>query len=108
MLQLDEYDDFMTDLVTIEPMLSKDEYGAPSFGTAVQYQCRIDGATKQRVTLEGVERTVNAMIYIPGVPGIGPFDRVTLPAGFVPQQPPIMRVNPLTDEGGAHHTEVAV
>lgn len=105
---MDEFNDFMTDTVTVEPLAFKDDYGAPSYGAAVTYACRIDGGTKVRVNVEGVERSVNAMLYFPGVPGIGPMDRLTMPGGFVPQQPPILRVSQFTDEGGAHHTEVAV
>lgn len=105
---MDEYLDFMTDTITIEPLASRDDYGAPTYGPGIDYPCRIDGATKQRVSIEGVERSINAMIYILGNPIIGPTDRLTLPSTFVPQQPPILRVNPFTDESGPHHTEVAV
>ncbi len=105
---MDEFTDFMNDTVTIEPLLSKDGYGLPTYDVAISYQCKIDGATKQRVTVEGVERAVNAMIYLPDAPIIGPLDRLTLPVGFVPQQPPIIRVNVFSDEGGPHHTEIAV
>lgn len=103
-----DFDDFMTDRITVEALLSKDSYGTPSYNSPVTYACRIDGTTKQRVSVEGVERSVNAMIYIPNTPAIGPTDRITMPAGFSPQQPPILRVGVFTDESGPHHLEVAV
>lgn len=105
---MDEFSDFMTDTVTIEPLLAKDAYGAPSFNAPVSYVCRVDGQTNQRVSINGEDRTVKAMIFIQGTPSIGPFDRLTMPAGFLPQQPPILVVNLYTDESGAHHTEIAV
>ncbi len=103
---LDEFADFLTDTVTIEPFVSRDAYGLATYGAGVAYACRIDGATRQRVTVEGVERSAQAAVYLPGVPAIGPGDRLTLPAGFAPAQPPILRVAVFTDEAGPHHTEL--
>ena len=103
---LDDFTDFMTDIVTIEPFASQDDYGKPTFGAGVAYACRIDGATSKRVSIDGVERSVQAAVYIPGVPAIGPNDRLTMPAGWAPAQPPILRVAVFTDEAGPHHTEV--
>ena len=105
---MDDFADFMNDIITIEPFASKDAYGTSSFQAGVTYACRVDGSTKVRVSIDGVERSVNAMIYVPGDPGISPLDRLTMPAGFSPSQPPILRVNLFSDESGAHHTEVAV
>ena len=102
------FDDFMTDTVTIEPLLSKDDYGIESYGGGTLYACRIDVGTKQTVNINGVERSVDAMVYLLGTLPIGPTDRLTLPAGFSPQQPPILRVSPFTDELGSHHTEIAL
>lgn len=105
---IDDFADLMNDTVTIEPMTSRDTYGEPAFGPGVTYRCRIDGSTTQRVSIDGVERTVNAMIYLSGEPVIGPTDRLTMPAGFTPNQPPILRVNIFSDDVGPHHTEIAV
>ena len=105
---MDDFADFMTDTITVEPLASRDAYGTPTYGAAVSYPCRIDGATKQTVNVNGTERSIAAMVYVMGIPGIGPMDRLTMPAGYDPAQPPILRVSPLTDETGAHHTEVAL
>jgi hypothetical protein len=105
---LDDFNDFMTDTITIEPFSSRDGYGTASYGAAVTYACRVDGLQKQVVDATGVERISTAKIYLMGTPAIGPTDRLTLPASFTPQQPPILSVNPLTDESGAHHLEITV
>ncbi len=105
---MDEFADFMTDTVTIEPLIARDSYGAAFYGPGVSYPCRIDGATKQMVNVNGVERSVNAMIYLSGVYTILPADRLTMPGTFDPQQPPMLKVNVFSDEAGPHHTEIAV
>jgi len=105
---MDDFADFMTDTVTIEPLVSRDSYGLASYGPAVSYACRIDGTAKQTVNVNGAERSITAMLYIPDNPIILPEDRLTMPATFTPQQPPILRVSPFTDESGPHHVEVAV
>ncbi len=105
---MDDFADFMTDTVLIEPLVSRDAYGLASYGPAMTYPCRIDGTAKQTVNVNGVERSITAMVYVMGTPIILPSDRLTMPANFDPQQPPMLRISQFTDEGGAHHTEIAV
>lgn len=105
---MDDFAEFDNDVVTIEPMLARDDYGTAIYGPGVDYPCRIDGQTKQTVNVNGVERSVQAVIFLSGNPIILPSDRLTLPAKFTPQQPPMLKVNFFTDESGPHHTEIAV
>lgn len=105
---VEDFDDFMTDTIIIEPLVSRDTYGLANYGPAVTYACRIDATTKQTVNINGVERSISAMIYLKDNPIILPADRLTMPAFFTPQQPPMLRIAPFTDESGAHHTEIAV
>jgi hypothetical protein len=105
---MNEFEDFMNDTITIEPFVSRDSYGTPSYGAAVSYPCRVSAKQKQVVDLSGVERVSMARIYVSGTPAIGSLDRLTLPAGYTPQQPPILIVHPLHDEAGSHHTELTV
>src|SRR5690349_12216787 len=105
---MDDFADFLNDIVTIEPMLARDDYGAAVYGPGVDYPCRIDGSTKQTVNVNGVERSVMAVVFLTGNPAILPSDRITLPVNFNPQQPPMLRVNLFQDENGSHHTEIAV
>lgn len=106
---MNEFDDFFNETITIEPFLGRDSYGTSSYGAAVSYPCRINGSQRQIVDVMGVTRVSKAKINLAGRPVIGPNDRLTLPATFVPQQPPLLIVNPLMDDvGEPHHTEITV
>lgn len=102
----EDFADFFTEQVTIEPLASRDAYGKPTYGAGVAYRCRISAGLRQMVDTEGIQRTTSATIYLSGTPTIGPTDRVTLPAGHDPQQPPVLAVDRFTDEVGAHHTRI--
>jgi hypothetical protein len=106
---MNEFDDFFNETITIEPFIGQDSYGTPSYGASTSYPCRINGSQRQVIDTMGVIRVSKAKINLAGTPVIGPSDRLTLPSGFVPQQPPILVVNPLTDDVGLpHHTEISV
>ncbi len=107
-MALDEFNDFLNDTVTVEPLVSRDGYGTPTYGAAVSYQCRVSGNEIQVADVSGVVRATKATIYIMGNPTINPADRLTMPAGFFPQQPPMIGVNTLSDENGPHHVEILV
>lgn len=100
--------DLLIHTVTIEPLLARDDYGAASYGPGVDYACRIDGSVKQSVNVGGVERSVQAVVFIDGNPSISPADRITMPATFDPQQPPILKVDDLQDESGPDHMEIYI
>jgi len=109
MPEIDEFWDLWGSTITIEPFLSRDGYGTALYGAAVSYPCRVNGSQRQITDRQGVERVSKALINLPGNPVIGPTDRITMPAGFVPSQPPILSVNPLIDDtGAAHHTEILI
>ena len=105
---MSDFDDFMNDTVIIEPFELRDSYGTASYFPPVSYACRISGAQKQVTDVRGVEVMSKATIYIMGSPVVGATDRLTLPAGNIPQQPPILVVNKVTDEAGDHHLEITV
>jgi hypothetical protein len=107
-MSLDEFMDFMNDTITIQPFLGRDGYGTAMFGVPILYNCRVSGQQKQVVDAMGVERVSKATIYVMGQPPIGPTDRLTMPSGFDPQEPPILAINALSDESGAHHLEIDV
>lgn len=96
----------LASVVTIEPWVSHDGYGAATYGTAVEYQCRVVGRNRMIRAFDGNERLSTVQVYlssIPTVPVVGPKDRVTLPEDHIPQQPPIMAILRETDEDGPHH-----
>lgn len=89
--------------VTIEPFVSRDGFGAPTYGTAVTFQARVQGKNRMIRTRDNVEAVSTVQVYIASTPVVSPDDRVTLPSGFTPSQPPILSVQPISDEQGAHH-----
>lgn len=101
-----DFDDFMTDTVLIEPMLSRTNFGTPVYGPSVAYSARVDAQNRQVVDDRGEERLSKGRVYIMGNPAIKPEDRIQLPAGFIPQNPQIVGVNRFTDEEGPHHVEI--
>lgn len=102
----DAFADLLHDTITIESLLSRDGYDAPTFGPAVTYTGRVSGSNDQLVTESGREQTAMVVVTILGDPPIQPGDRLTLPAGWVPQQPPITHVERYHDESGVHHIRV--
>lgn len=107
-MALDEFLDFMPATITVEPYASQDGYGESSYGAAVSYKCHIQGKTIKKVSWNGDERVSNFQCYLNTAGAISPRDRVTLPAGYSPQQPPIIVVGRHMDEAGQHHTVVFV
>ena len=105
---MSDFDDFMTDFVTIEPFTARDGYGDATYGAAVSYACRVMTDQQQVTTVQGEQVVSRGKIYIMGNPVIDGNDRITLPAGNVPLQPPIIRVDVMTDELGPHHVEITV
>lgn len=105
---VDEFDDLLPDTILVEPLVSRDDYGTPTYGAAVSYRGRVNGAQKQFVDLNGVQRLSQAIIYLGPSPVLSPLDRITLPATFTPSQPPIARIDQVADEAGPHHQKVWV
>lgn len=82
----------MEDTLTIEPFSSFTSAQVPTFGAAVTYACLLEAGASRRISIGGreVESTIRA--YIPGRVFVDQRSRVTLPAGFSPQTPPILGV----------------
>ena len=77
------FEKLMTQTVTIAPFSSYDDYGAPSFGTAVSYRAAVVGETKRVVNAQGNEVPSQQAIYLMSAAAIRPEDRVTLSTGDV-------------------------
>jgi len=100
--------DFMADTVTIEPFVSRDAYNVPSFGTAVTHPARVVGKVRMVRNQLGEEKVSKTTVYLGTSNVFSPEDRLTLPTGNVPLQPPILAVGFFPDEEGAHHTTLFV
>lgn len=99
-----DFAELMPDTVLVEPWTGQDVTGNPSFGPAVTYQGYVAGQTKQIRTREGKVVVATKALYLLTLPAtpLTPKDRVTLPAGSIPLQPPILDVNPYSDALGAY------
>lgn len=93
----------MPHTVVIEPYASRDGWGKPTYGAGVTVKARVQGKNRMVRTRDNVEAASMTQIYIGTTPSVGPDDRITLPSGFSPSQPPILSVQKVSDEGQLHH-----
>lgn len=83
------------DTITYEPPTSETSARVIAFGTAVTYQALIQRGARRTIGQNGRDVVSNTQVIIPDRVAIDQRGRVTLPAGFVPRQPPIVGVEPL-------------
>ena len=96
--------DFLKDEITVEPWLSQDGFGAETFGPGVTFKTRVRGHHKRVLSTSGEEKVSTVQAGpLPPTPVFSDRDRVTLPARFKPNQPPIIAVGASSDENGPHH-----
>lgn len=101
--------DLMPEEVTIEPFVSETAARAQTFGAAVTYTAQIVGGAKRVIGASGREVISTVQVKIQEQLHIDQRSRVTLPTGWVPNQPPIVAIRPLkTPPGsiGMDHTEI--
>lgn len=87
------------DTITYEPPTTQTQAQVQSYGTAVTYQALIQKGARRTIGPNGRDIVSNTQVIIPDRVAIDQRGRVTLPSGFVPQQPPIMGVEPLKGLG---------
>jgi hypothetical protein len=90
------------DEVTVEPFAALSVGQAYTYGTAVTYQALIQRGAKRVTNPQGREVISNVSVIIPERVHIDQRSRVTLPSGFVPNQPPIIGIEPLKGLGMDH------
>lgn len=100
--------DFMADTVTLEPCTGHSVSGAPTYGTAVSYSAYIEMKNRIIVDRNGREVTARGRVFLGTATVININDRITLPTGTIPLQPPIIAVNMASDEGGVHHVTLDI
>ena len=92
--------------ISVESFLGSDSYGAPQFGPAVTYWGRVSLQNRSIKEASGNEVVSNMIVYLDTNRSITLKDRVTLPAGYEPQQPPIQRIYRAQNGKGPHHIEL--
>lgn len=100
---IEEFLDMMPHTITVEPFVSMDEFSRRTYGSPVRYRARVVGKNKSVTNFAGEEVISNVTAYIANSTGIKSTDRITLPAGFEPSQPPILSIERIPDENGLHH-----
>lgn len=95
----------MEDTVTIEPFQGYDYQQAPSYGPAVSYPAQVLPWSERVIDAQGREIRSTARVIIPDRLAIDTRSRITLPAGFEPNQPPIRGLRPLRGLN-LDHTEI--
>lgn len=90
------------DTVTYEPPTTQTAAQVQSFGAPVTYSALIQRGARRTIGPSGREIVSNVQVIIPDRVAIDQRGRVTLPAGFVPLQPPIVGVEPLKGLGMDH------
>jgi hypothetical protein len=105
-----EFLDCMPDTITLAPPTGYDDRGQATFGTAASFSCYIEPVQGEVVirSAQNQERKAQWRIYIGSATAINPLSKLTLPAGFDPQTPPVFVVGRTTDGDGAHHTVLMV
>lgn len=84
----------LPDSITIEPFSANTVTQAPTFGAAVTYRAQIYGELSIVIDASGQDLKSSVRVIIPDRVHIDPRDRLTLPTGWVPNQPPILAVKP--------------
>lgn len=108
------FDEFLNLAVTVTPQSGRDGWGAASgVGTAFTVMGRVEQDIKLVRDENGREVASRVALYLKPYKTTGEGyvlakgDKITLPAGFLPQEPPIISVQPHYDETATlHHYEV--
>ena len=94
--------DLFEDTITIEPFSALDSAQGMTYGSAVTYPALIQQGARRTIGPTGREIISNVQVFIPERVAVDTRSRVTLPAGFVPLQPPIVGMEPLKGQGLDH------
>ena len=97
--------DLMFDQVVIEPYVSMSASQAPTFGTGVTYDAQVLPWSEMVLDSNGKQWKSTFKVIIPERVAVDVRSRITLPAGFTPNQPPIKQVQPVLGLS-MDHTEI--
>lgn len=106
-MSIADWQDVMPHTVTYEAVSGRDDYGAPTYATAVTYaHSRVQYSQKRVASnVTGHDTLSFCQCWIPAaLTGLSPDDRITLPDGSSPK---IVGWEIRVDEAGNHHTKVA-
>jgi len=111
---ISDWVDMMPHTVSLEPFVSEDAYGLPTYGASVDYRARVIRKPHYVRGQEGKDITADGMVWLgpptsdltsDTVPTVTTRDRITLPDGTL-TTPPILSVSKIPDEDGDHHIKI--
>lgn len=101
---VNEWADFMPEIVTIEPWSGYTGGGSQqTYSAGSNFSCRIEMKNHLVVDRQGKTVTARGRVFLLSSAPIDVKDRITLPSSFVPTQPPLIDVIINDDELGNHH-----
>ena len=113
-----DFFDMLTSTALVAPWQSFQGAGfaVPAYGADVSYACRISLKDELVRSRDGREIAARGKVYLRPATGLlfaasavpSTKDRITLPAGYVPANPPILDVQPEQDESGVHHVVLVI
>lgn len=98
--------DLMPHTVQLAAESGKNAAAEPTYGADADYQALVQQQARMVRDTQGRMVVSNTQVYLATTDAITPRYRITLPAGFTPQRPPIINVARFSDEDGLHHVEV--
>lgn len=104
-MPISDFLDLMPDTVSYQAVSSRDAYGKPTYGTAVNYRARVSFKTIRTTSMvSGQEVLAAGEMWLAGTlapPNID--DRFTLSNGKTPK---ILNFEQFQDTEGIHHTKI--
>ena len=95
---------FFTEIVTITPWISEDEFGKPVYGTPCQINAKIERQERAARDAQGITIRSRRLIYLFSIDtSFTTKDLLTLPVGYEPLEPKIIDVRIVSDTNGVHH-----
>lgn len=100
-----EFLEMFPQTISVEPFVSRDRSGDPTYGAAVEYPCLITDDVKNWRWEAGDETQGRRRIHAYGE-AIGQHDRITLPDGMEPSPVTPTWIVKKHDADGYHHTVI--
>ena len=95
---------FFTEIITISPFVSEDDFGDPTYGTPCQIKAKIERQERATRTAQGITIRSRRLIYLFSVDtSFTTKDLLQLPVGYEPREPKIIDVRIVSDQNGVHH-----
>ena len=105
-----EFLEMAEDTINHQALSTVSVYGAPEYSTTVStYQVHMEWEQRLITTAEGKEEVSQGTIYVmSSSASIAVQDKVSLSTVYDSRTPRLLRADPLMDDEGLHHWELAI